>query len=129
MEKNIIWRTIDGRRVPITTNQYMNEKIRNESKKSNWRNYTPKIEYGSEDVVEKYKQEIKQNKHRPILVNDEGDIIDGNHTMKAYQDLNIKPPKLYLGKREDFFKEIQKTNYNEIEAIENMLKNKKAKKI
>lgn len=125
MKDDITWITKNGAHIPIT-NKYMNDKIR---EKDNWKKYIPKIEYGSEEVVEKYKEQIKKGIHRPILVNNEGDIIDGNHTMKAYQDLNIRPPQLYVGDRYDFFEEVQKTNFNEEEAINNMYKNKKAKKI
>lgn len=133
MEDGYRWVTIPGRG-PVkikTTNEYMNNLIRNNKNNNviNWKKYVPEIEYDSEEVVEKYKREIMNNKHRPILVNNDRDIIDGNHAMKAYQELNIRPPKLYLGERYDFFEEVQKTNFNEIEAIENMLKNKKARKI
>ena len=74
-------------------------------------NLNPKIEFDDSDMasVNYWKEQIKQGNHRPILINDELEILDGNHTMVAYQELGVEPPYVYKGTRSDFFKLVANT--------------------
>lgn len=96
-----------------------------------WQSLTPRIEADESDrnVVEHYKEEIEKGNHRCILVNSNGEILDGNHTMTAYQELGVRPPKLYLGERPDFYKAVSETKGDAEKAIDIMIKNGTAKLI
>ena len=62
----------------------------------------PDVEY---DVrVEHWKKQIQEGNHRPILISDKdySRIIDGNHTLAAYKELGINPPKIYVADRIEF---------------------------
>lgn len=74
-------------------------------------NLAPQIEFGDSDraSVDYWKEQIKKGNHRPILINTDKEILDGNHTMVAYQELEIEPPYVYLGTREDFYKHVANT--------------------
>lgn len=74
-------------------------------------NLTPQVGFddSDSDSVNYWKEQIKKGNHRPILINTDKEILDGNHTMKAYQDLGIEPPYVYLGTREDFYKHVANT--------------------
>lgn len=80
---------------------------RGELDESNFLNkLQPKIENDDSDrqSVAYYKNKILKGEHRPILVNSDNEVIDGNHTMVAYQELGIEPENVYLGTSEDFLK-------------------------
>ena len=96
-----------------------------------WQSLTPRIEADESDMnaVEYYKGEIEKGNHRCILVNSNGEILDGNHTMTAYQELGVRPPKLYLGERPDFYRAVSETKGDAEKAIDIMIKNGTAKLI
>lgn len=74
-------------------------------------NLAPQIGFDDSDraSVDYWKEQIKKGNHRPILINTDKEILDGNHTMVAYQELEIEPPYVYLGTREDFYKHVANT--------------------
>lgn len=81
------------------------------------------------ETIEYFKEQIKQDKHEPILVNSELEVLDGNHRLKAYQELNIEPPLLYQGERKDFYNTAKEANYDGIEIIRLMIQKGTAKKL
>lgn len=93
-----------------------------------WKRLKPKINSGDYDekCVNYWKEQIKQGHHRPILVNEDGEISDGNHTLTAYQELGIKPPMLYKGLRKDFFAAAKAGNHDGQKMIEYMIDNGQA---
>lgn len=87
-------------------------------------NLVPQIGFdgSDEDSVNYWKEQIKKGNHRPILINTDKEILDGNHTMKAYQDLEVEPPYVYLGTREDFYKHVANTKpVDALVAIKDMI--------
>lgn len=88
-----------------------------------WKTLRPAIEDTAQDwkAVDDYKEKIKNGYSRPILINDEGDILDGNHTMTAYQELEIKPPLIYKGTRKDFLIAAGKANGDALKAVYQMI--------
>lgn len=81
-------------------------------------NLVPHIEHdqSDEDSVNYWKEQIKKGNHRPILLNiEDNEIMDGNHTMVAYQELGIEPPYVYQGTRDEFFKHVIATK--DIDAL------------
>lgn len=90
-----------------------------------WKSLEPKIEDTENDRkgVEMYKEKISNGYHRPILVNKAGEILDGNHTMTAYQELGIEPKLLYRGERGDFYKAVAETKGDAEKAISVMINN------
>ena len=81
------------------------------------------------DTIEYFKEQIKQGKHYPILINANNEVLDGNHRLKAYQELDIEPPLLYRGEREDFYKVAHQCNYDGIKMINQMIADGTAVKI
>lgn len=96
-----------------------------------WKTLEPKIEDTENDRkgVEMYKEKISNGYHRPVLVNKEDEILDGNHTMTAYQELGIEPKMLYRGERSDFYKAAAETKGDAEKAIHIMIQNGTAKPI
>lgn len=96
-----------------------------------WKTLEPKIEDTENDRkgVEMYKEKISNGYHRPVLVNKEDEILDGNHTMTAYQELGIEPKMLYRGERSDFYKADAETKGDAEKAIHIMIQNGTAKPI
>lgn len=96
-----------------------------------WKTLEPKIEDTENDRkgVEMYKEKISNGYHRPVLVNKEDEILDGNHTMTAYQELGIEPKMLYRGERSDFYKAAAQTKGDAEKAIHIMIQNGTAKPI
>lgn len=96
-----------------------------------WKTLEPKIEDTENDRkgVEMYKEKISNGYHRPILVNKNNEILDGNHTMTAYQELGIEPKMLYRGERSDFYKAAAETKGDAEKAIHIMIQNGTAKLI
>ena len=96
-----------------------------------WKTLEPKIEDTENDRkgVEMYKEKISNGYHRPILVNKNNEILDGNHTMTAYQELGIEPKMLYRGERSDFYKAAAETKGDAEKAIHVMIDNGTAKLI
>ena len=80
-------------------------------------------------TVEYFKDQIKQNIHEPILINSENEVLDGNHRLTAYQELNIEPPLLYQGERKDFYNVATEANFDGIKMIKLMIENGTATKI
>ena len=93
-----------------------------------WKRLKPKINSGDYDerCVSYWKEQIKKGNHRPILVNEDGEISDGNHTLTAYQELGIKPPMLYKGLRKDFFAAAKAGKFDGQKMIEYMIDNGQA---
>ncbi len=62
----------------------------------------PDVEY--DERVNYWKKQIKEGNHRPILVSDKDylRVVDGNHTLAAYKELKMTPPKIYAVNRIDF---------------------------
>lgn len=81
------------------------------------------------ETIEYFKEQIKNDKHEPILINSDGEVLDGNHRLMAYQELNIEPPLLYRGERKDFFNVAKEANFDGIEMIKLMIQNGTATKI
>lgn len=81
------------------------------------------------ETIEYFKEEIQKGNHEPILLNSQLEVIDGNHRLKAYQELNIEPPLLYQGERKDFYSVGQDANYDGIEMIKLMIEDGTAIKI
>lgn len=96
-----------------------------------WKQLKPQIENSQSDIdaVNYYKKRILNGDHRKILINSNNEILDGNHTMKAYQELNIEPPKIYRGERKDFYKYAYETGGDAEKAIDEMIKNGVAEKV
>lgn len=96
-----------------------------------WKSLKPQIEDTENDRkgVEMYKEKISNGYHRPILVNKNNEILDGNHTMTAYQELGIEPKMLYRGERSDFYKAAAETKGDAEKAIHVMIDNGTAKLI
>lgn len=91
----------------------------------------PRVEDSKHDreTIEYFKNQIKNNKHEPILLsNTDNAIIDGNHRALAYKELGIEPPLLYKGNRKDFFALGNECNWDGIEMIKQMIKNGTAKR-
>lgn len=91
----------------------------------------PQVEDNDRDkeTIEYFKSQIKQDIHEPILINSELEVLDGNHRLTAYQELNIEPPLLYQGERKDFYSVANEANYDGIAMIKIMIQNGTAKKI
>ena len=74
--------------------------------KIDYKKLVPRLKYTKHDldVIKICKEMIKAGKHKPILVDskDNERVIDGNHTLAAYQELGIEPPLIYIGSQEDF---------------------------
>lgn len=96
-----------------------------------WKSLKPQIEDTENDRkgVEMYKEKISNGYHRPVLVNKNNEILDGNHTMTAYQELGIEPKMLYRGERSDFYKAAAETKGDAEKAIHVMIDNGTAKQI
>lgn len=96
-----------------------------------WKSLKPQIEDTENDRkgVEMYKEKISNGYHRPVLVNKNNEILDGNHTMTAYQELGIEPKMLYRGERSDFYKAAAETKGDAEKAIHVMIDNGTAKLI
>lgn len=91
----------------------------------NYKNLNSKIGSSDYDIkcIEYWKDQIQKGNHRPILLNkDDKVILDGNHTLTAYQELNIEPSKVYQGTREEFYKHVAATKtIDAIDAINDMI--------
>ena len=124
------WEDANGTKVKFPYNKRLQEIQRKDelSETEYWKTLKPQIEDDDSDRkgVEMYKEKIKRGEHRPILVNEDGDILDGNHTMTAYQELGIKPPLLYKGTRTDFFNAVPKVKCDAQQAIQYMIDNGQA---
>lgn len=81
------------------------------------------------ETIEYFKEEIKQDKHEPILINHQGEVLDGNHRLAAYQELNIEPPLLYRGERKDFYNVAKEADFDGIKMIKLMIEKGTATKI
>ena len=94
-----------------------------------YKSLKPKIEDTDNDRagVDMYKEKIKNGEHRKVLINSDNEILDGNHTITAYQELGIKPKYIYRGERPDFYKAAVETNGDAEKAIDIMIKNGTAK--
>lgn len=88
-----------------------------------WRKLEPQVDRDDSDneVIERSKDLIKSGKHRPILINSNNEVIDGNHTLTAYQELGVKPPMLYRGERRDFYAAVPKSDCDALKAIYTMV--------
>lgn len=124
------WEDANGTKVKFPYNKRLQEIHRKDelSETEYWKTLKPQIEDDDSDRkgVEMYKERIKRGEHRPILVNEDGDILDGNHTMTAYQELGIKPPLLYKGTRLDFLNAVPKVKCDAQKAIQYMIDNGQA---
>ena len=97
----------------------------------------PNIENDDYDIqtVNYYKDKISRGEHRPILINSDNEIIDGNHTMTAYQELGIEPKEVYVGSSQDFLRaagdiiKTQKSKNPGLDAIYKMIQDGKAKSV
>lgn len=91
----------------------------------------PKVEDTDRDnnTIKYFEDQIKNNIHEPILINSDDEVLDGNHRLKAYQNLNIEPPLLYRGERKDFYNVGEQCRWDGIEMIKAMIKNGTATKI
>ena len=108
------WTDVNGYNV-----EHIVRKIRGLRESDYWKELQPAVEQDDYDIkcIEYWKEQIQKGNHRPILVNSEGEILDGNHTMVAYQELGIKPPMLYKGERSDFYPAASKSNWDAMKAI------------
>lgn len=91
----------------------------------------PHIEndYSDLKTVEYYKDQIQKGNHRPILINRNKEILDGNHTMTAYQELGIEPPLVYQAERSQFYKAAIDHRGDALEAINQLIKDGTATKL
>lgn len=96
----------------------------------------PKIEDSISDrkIVDYYKEQIKNGKHRPILINQDNEILDGNHTAMAYKELHIEPKEVYIANRSTFLQtasELAKNKPNNLglETIYKMIADGTAKRL
>lgn len=121
-----VWEDVNGDKVDSSDVQ---KRFKNILESDYWKTLEPKIEDTENDRkdVETYKEKIKNGFSRPILVNKDGEILDGNHTMTAYQELGIKPKELYTGERSDFYKAVAQTKGDAEKAIHIMIDNGTAK--
>ena len=96
-----------------------------------YKDLKPQVEDTKRDkeTIEYFKQEIQKGNHEPILINSNNEILDGNHRLTAYQELDIEPPLLYQGERKDFYSVAEEANYDAISMIKIMIDNGTAKKI
>lgn len=87
----------------------------------------PSVEYP--ERVEYWKQQIQAGNDRPVLVasNDESRVIDGNHTLAAYQELG-KTPKVYAMDRITFLNEASEAS-DTVEYIKQAIKEGKATEV
>lgn len=87
----------------------------------------PAVEYP--ERVEYWKQQIQAGNERPILVSDkdENRVIDGNHTLAAYQELG-KTPKVYAMDRVQFLVEASEAP-DTVEYIKQAIKDGKATEV
>lgn len=87
----------------------------------------PAVEYP--ERVEYWKKQIKAGNERPVLVSssDESRVIDGNHTLAAYQELG-KTPKVYAMDRITFLNEASEAD-DTVEYIKQAIKEGKAKEV
>lgn len=87
----------------------------------------PQVEYP--ERVEYWKRQIQQGNDRPILVDENNltRIIDGNHTLAAYQELGMKP-KVYAMNRIEFLNGAALSN-DTVDFIEDAIKKRKAKRV
>lgn len=121
------WEDCNGSKVKFQYNRRIQKQKQDDDFKESdlWKSLIPAIEDDESDRrgVDMYIEKIKNGEHRPVLINDDGDILDGNHTMTAYQTLNIKPPLLYKGTRKDFYEALPKVKCDAQEAIKYMIDN------
>lgn len=91
----------------------------------------PRIEndYSDLNTVEYYKDQIQKGNHRPILINRNKEILDGNHTMTAYQELGIEPPMVYQAERSQFYKAAIDHRGDALEAINQLINDGTATKL
>lgn len=96
-----------------------------------YKNLEVKVDNSEHDVetVEWFKEQIQKGIHEPILINADNEVLDGNHRLKAYQELEIEPPLLYRGERKDFYNTAKEANYDGIKIIKLMIEYGTAEKI
>lgn len=117
------WEDYNGAIVKGTESRKVRS-LKNLDEYHDYMNLNPKISSDDYDLkcVEYWKEQIQKGNHRPILINKDNEILDGNHTMTAYQELNIEPPKVYLGDRAEFYKHVAATKtIDAIDAINDMI--------
>lgn len=91
----------------------------------------PHIEgdYSDLKTVEYYRDQIQKGNHRPILINRNKEILDGNHTMTAYQELGIEPPLVYQAERSQFYKAAIAHRGDALKAINQLIEDGTATKL
>ena len=99
------WR---GRKMKKTANGWVpvsKGKQPRQEEESEGKNGKPELkpEIKDKKIVAKWKEKIQNGERPPVLVSDkdESRIIDGNHKLKAYQELGIDPP-IYKMDRKKF---------------------------
>lgn len=109
----------------------LKETIRLLKEDINYKNIEAKVEYSDHDLetVEWFKSQIQKGIHEPILINADNEVLDGNHRLKAYQELEIEPPLLYRGERKDFYAVGNEGHWDGIEMIKLMIEYGTAEKV
>ena len=131
------WITINGTHVPIDESGEITGKVaekikgtstnKSEPKDNLLKDLHPDVEYP--ERVEYWKEQIKKGNHRPVLVDkkDPTRVIDGNHTLAAYQELGMEP-EVYAMDRIEFLNGAGEAD-DTVEYIRNAIKEGKAEKI
>lgn len=112
-------------------NRLIEETIKLLSENINYKNINAQIEHDESDLntVEYFKNQIQKGIHEPILINADNEVLDGNHRLTAYQELNIEPPLLYRGERKDFYSVGEEAGWDALKMIKLMIEYGTAEKI
>ena len=92
----------------------------------------PEVENDKSDLetIKYWEEQIKQGNHRPILVdeNDMYHIVDGNHTLVAYKNLDVVPPDIYKVNKKDMFNAVANGEH-ELDWANRLIKENKVQKL
>lgn len=92
----------------------------------------PEVDESERDLetIKYWEEQIKKGNHRPIMVreNDIYSIVDGNHTLVAYRNLNIIPPNIYKVDRKEMFNAVANGEH-ELDWLNRLIKENKVQKL